>query len=137
MAYSIHQRNAQPSIGLDDLKSGYIVKRRSGEIRMVMRAGQFTKVLVGADGKWCYLSDYDTDLCRKHGKCCTDEQLRHAKEKDIVEVYGLMEGVRNYGDTLALSTANRSLIWKRREAVKMTVSEISRRLGFEIEIVAE
>lgn len=120
---------------LEDLKSGFIVKRRSGELRMVMRAGEFTKVLIGAGGKWCYLSNYDADLCRKHGECCTTEQLNRAREKDIVEVYGLQQGVRNYGETLALSIDNRTLIWKRKEPVKMTLAEICDRLGFEVEIV--
>ena len=137
MSYSIRKRGGQPTITLEDLKSGYIVKRRSGELRMVMRAGQFTKILVGAGGAWCYLSDYDAGLKRKHGQCCTDEQLKHARTKDIVEVYGLLEGVRNYGETLALSTENRKLLWKRQEARKMTVSEIAKALGYEIEIVAE
>ena len=121
----------------EDLKSGYIVKRRSGELRMVMRAGQFTKILVGSAGKWCYLSDYDDKLKRKHGSNCTAEQLRHEREKDIVEVYGLQQGVRNYGETLALTTENRQLLWKRQEAKRMTMAEIVKALGYDIEIVAE
>lgn len=135
MSYS---RNAgQPTFALEDLKSGYIVKRRSGELRMVMRAGQFTKILVGAAGKWCYLSDYDANLKRKHGSNCSTEQLRHEREKDIVEVYGLQQGVRNYGETLALSTENRQLLWKRQEARRMTMAEIVKALGYDIEIVTE
>lgn len=39
-----------------DLKSGYVVKLRDGSFRMVIRAGNFTKILVSREGDWNYLN---------------------------------------------------------------------------------
>ena len=122
----------------EQLKSGYVVKLRSGELRLVCRAGNFTKILVSEKGDWSYLSSgWNDDLeAVVRNRTSHYESCHQLKTSDIVEVYGLVTGCENYGAALTLSIEHRVLLWKRQPAVKLTLDEVIRRLGYEIELVA-
>ncbi len=120
---------------IEHIKSGYVVRLRNGELRMLTRVGSaFTKILVGSSGQWDHLSSWSEDLTFR---AFHDGRRYFEKEHDIMEIYGLVEHTGNYAYSLDVSTDNRKLLWKRSIAVRMTVSEINARLGFEVEIVAE
>lgn len=121
----------------DDLRSGYLVKLRNGEFRLVARAGGFTKILVGESGQWWYLSEYADDLTRRTSGAFSMASLQACKDLDIVEVYGLLKGTDMYGEALRAvdTTKHRDLLWKRKNPVKMTMEELCKTLGFEVEIV--
>lgn len=105
-------KNMNKNFTKADLKVGYVVKHRNGEMRMVLpyrRGLVFTDI----DGHWL---DPDTDL------------------NDVMEVYGLSA----FGSTACrISTFGRELLWKREEAKKMTVAEIEKELGYKVEVVAD
>ena len=126
----------------DLIKSGFVVKLKSGELRMVMRAGSFTHVLVADNGHtWSYLSRWrDDDLTRKrentsHINPGSGETVPGYND-DIVEIYGLVQGVRNYDKILKISTEDRPIVWRRNPPRKMTLEEVERELGFPIELVS-
>lgn len=118
----------------EDLKSGFVVKLRNGEHRMIMRAGSFTKILVEpTTGKWEYLSSWNNDL--KNTRIHPASNLPD-KRHDIMAVYGLVKDTGFYGRALLATTDYRKLLWERKEVKKLTVEEISAMLGYEVEIVA-
>jgi len=121
-----------------DLKSGYVVKLRDGSFRMVIRAGNFTKILVSQTGAWNYLnSGWSDDLKSLAVYPASQYEAGHTWQKaDIMEVYGLVSGTQFYGGCLQITPDNRSLLWQRKQPVKMTIEEISQKLGFDVEIVA-
>lgn len=122
----------------EDLKSGYVVKLRNGELRMVVRAGRFTKVLVSPIGGWAYLSsNWGDDLKRVDLYRHNHHESVPSKSQDIMEVYGLVQSTEHYGEALICSTAYRPLLWTRTPAVKMTLEEICEKLGYEVELVPE
>lgn len=127
----------------DLLKSGFVVKLKSGELRMVMRAGSFTHVLVADNGHtWSYLSRWrDDDLTRKRENTShinpTSGETVPGFNDDIVEIYGLVQGVRNYCDILKISTKNRPVIWRKTPPRKMTLEEVEEELGYSIELVTQ
>ena len=86
-----------------DLKIGYIVKQRDGELRMVMETRNDGTVLVKNDGWFLALNGYSDDLT-------------HKGDADggwtIMEVYGYRG---HGGGACNISTANRELLWKREE----------------------
>lgn len=123
-------KNMNKNFTKADLKVGYVVKYRNGNLRMVMPyAGGL--VLTSIDGSWLNIgTDLDDDLTEKMDIFGVDGAL------DVMEVYGL----HHYGNsTCRISTDNRELLWKREEkpAKKMTVSEIEKALGYKVEVVAD
>lgn len=129
----------------DDLHSGYVVEFRNGVRMLVTRVGNFTKILANPGGAWFYLgSGWDRELRAvafppHMGEMPVRNTLKSLNEWDIMKVYGLIKSADNSKYTYALSTRvdHRPLLWERREAVKMTVAEISAKLGYDVEIVAE
>ncbi len=113
---------------INDIKSGYVVKLRNGVFMYTLRVNQnkFTKIITNGYDDWMYLSRYDDDL-----KCDGNRRFL-----DIMEVYGLIEGTDNYAHCGFVDSDHRPLLWKRSEPVRMTVEEINRKLGYEVEIVA-
>ena len=115
----------------DDLKAGYVVKYRNGDLEMVLMSGTYGNedpmlISVGPSGNWTDIAkDIDDNLL------CTRAHMRHY---DIVEVYGYSLYANCARD---VSTDDRKLLWKREEAKKMTVSEIEKILGYKVEVVAE
>lgn len=111
-----------------DIKSGYVVQLRDGDYRMATRVGGFTKVLVDKFGNWAYLSRWCDDLSFASNTKGPDPM-------DIVAVYGLVREPVNYSYAFHLSPTHRDLLWKRKDPTKLTVAEIEKLLGYEIEIV--
>lgn len=113
-----------------DIESGYVVKLRNGDYRMAIRVGGFTKILADKFGNWAYLSRWGDDLSFAS---CT----KGPDPMDIVAVYGLVREPVNYSYAFPLSPSQRDLLWERKDPTKLTVAEIEKLLGYEIEIVAE
>lgn len=129
----------------DDLKSGYVVELKSGKLKLVIRAGNFTKILMGADGKWTYLSRWDDDLKRRRvqsddnyfsSSVSNHNETIPSLTEDIIRVYGLVEGTENYEYAGQISTRGRKLIWSRRPIRRMTMEEIEEALGCSVELIS-
>lgn len=98
-----------------DLKVGYLVKYRNGDLRMVMPITQCSGfVFVNEKGFWLGYEDYDEQLL------CTS-----GKEFDIIEVYGFS---RLPIFTLKTETNDRELLWQREDKKEMTIDEIKKNL---------
>lgn len=121
----------------NDLKTGYVVKLRNGELRLVMRVGCFSKILINQSGESDYLgTHWNNDLERQE----YEEGLgyyRHPDDEplDIVEVWGLVQKKVDAAKALLCSTEGRDRLWTRFPPVKMTLAEVSAKLGYEIEII--
>lgn len=135
--------NKDKKFTTDDLKSGFVVELRSGERRLVTRAGgnNFTKILVNPYlDKWNYLSCWDRDKMTYHAMTRRGGKTFPIVEKgwDIMKVYGLVNCTTDY--CMAFNPdalEHRDLLWQRSEPVKMTLKQIEEKLGHEILIVAE
>lgn len=91
-----------------DLQVGQLVKLRDGTFRIVMPVGcKGSLILLGEYGVWDYLSHWDDLLLEK-------SRDPEAPNKDVVVVYGLIEGTVNYGKLGYLDPQYRSVIWKRK-----------------------
>lgn len=113
----------------EQLKSGFIVRLRSGDLWMVTRIGvNFTKVIVDGKGNYRYLSAYNDSLLVKSGK-------KELNEMDIVEVYGLVEGSMFYGEASNITVEHRPCLWKRCEKREVTLEEIEEKFGCPVVIV--
>ena len=123
----------------DDLHSGYVVELRNGELRMVLRAGRFTKILARPDGNWNYLNScWGDDLRYREYKPNDRVPIpRNFPDLDVVRVYGLVNSVEHYCFARCINTNHRPLLWERVEAEKLTLAEVCERLGYPVEIVAE
>lgn len=94
----------------DDLKVGYVVKTRAGELYMVMYDSDGDLIMVKANTQWMRLYAYNDDLTDSPR---TSTLFGVANEKyDIMEVYGYS---RICARALIVETANRELLWKREE----------------------
>ena len=91
----------------DDLKAGYVVKYRNGNLRMVMPSTGGL-VLTSIDGQWLNIStELHDDLTAVPWPVDSNDH-----SLDVMEVYGLAR----YGNsTWHISTANRELLWEREE----------------------
>lgn len=122
---------------LKDLHSGYVVALRDGSIWAVARAGDFERILVDGKGSWGYLDkSYNEDLTLKNG---VTGVIGGNKSRDIMKVYGLVSNPRHWQDAahIKIGLSWRPLLWERKEARKLTVSQISKLLGYDVEVVAE
>lgn len=112
------------------LKVGYVVKLRSGRFCMVLPAVEGL-CLSGPDD-WFPIARLTDDLKYKGSRFCDSPE-----RFDVVEVYGLSK----YNSAAhQASTTFRDLLWKREEkppAKKMTVTEVCKALGYEVEIVKD
>lgn len=107
----------------EDLKVGYVVKIRCGELYMVMPIDKPREIILARYNGWGNLANYNDDLTHQ------------AKQKfDIVKVYGLTSYET---EPLEFELKNRPLLWERKETKKMTIAEIEDILGYKIEIVSE
>jgi len=124
----------------DDLKAGYIIKLRDGTCRSIQMVGRETLIAVAGSGdkNWTYVSrGWDPRMeHRDHGGPMFPYPT-HDKTKDIVAVYGYVQGSEHYCDCGVISTDYRPLIWSRVDPKKMTVEEIEKELGYRVEIVSD
>lgn len=105
-----------------DLKTGYLVKYRNGNLRMVMPSSE-GMIFVGEDGGHMFMNDYNEDLLCETGKAY-----------DIMEVWGFSDFCIY---ALKVKTDNRKLLWSREDKKEMTISEIEKELGYSIKIVKD
>lgn len=122
----------------DDLKPGYIIKLRDGTFHSIQMVGRETLIATDGHSKWGYLTrcwDIRMNSTDHGGK--TFPHVTYDKLKDIVAVYGYIQGSENYAHCGWISSDNRPLLWSRQEAKKMTVEEIEKALGYKVEIVSE
>lgn len=125
----------------DDLRPGYIVKLGNDELREVVEVGKKgSYILVSANGSWDYLSRWNYDLTA-NVYMTNDPYTKQGREMlkffNINEVYGFITNSEYYNLAGQISTIGHDLLWTRTPTVKMTVSEIEKKLGHKIEIVAE
>lgn len=126
----------------DDIKSGFLVELRNGERLIAARAGgnRFTKILVNpTSGNWDYLSRWNADsLCSAYVILDLNDRKQHRNsDLDIMKVYGLIEGTDDYGKAFNTDFFMlRTLLWERREPVKMTLKQIEEKLGHAVQIVS-
>lgn len=93
-----------------DLKVGYVVKTRAGEVYMVMCNFDGELTMVKANMDWMRLYAYNDDLTDSPR---TSTWLGVANKKyDIMEVYGYSHICAR---ALTVETDNRDLLWKREE----------------------
>ena len=123
----------------DDLKVGYVVKLRDGRLCMVAEIGnKGSLILVCAEhGGYDYVSRWNTGLTFNSYAAYGYPKRVKEDGHDIVEVYGHINNSTYYDDALNISTDHRPLLWSRETVKKMTVSEIEKKLGYKIEVVAE
>lgn len=126
------------SMKLKDLRSGYVVELRNGTKWLVARAGNdFTRILVDNNGSWGYLDHcYNEDLTMKDS---VEGVCGGVQTQDIMKVYGLVSNPRHWQNAACttLGLSYRPLLWRRIEAKKLTVDQISELLGYPVEIVGE
>lgn len=120
---------------LKDLKTGMRIILRDGNEAVVLKdvitpykSEGKQDMYVYINGGWMSSSSYNDDLTIK-GK---------NREFDIMKVYA-----QNNGDYINAKVLDKNAlkymdkIWERKEKRKMTVSEICKELGYDIEIVKE
>lgn len=109
---------------LKDLKTGMVIEIRNGERYLILRKDDGVLYAVRNED-WFDIhekGDYNSDL--------TDSEF---KEYDIMKIYepcvnSLRAMLNNYVS---------DPIWERKNQKKMTVSEICKELGYEVEIVRD
>lgn len=114
-----------------ELRSGDIVKTREGQKYIVLlNIIEYGDLLINlSDGYFLNLKGYEEDLTFGN---------RNQKHWDIVAVCALDfpgDNLRQHG--LTKWAAGYKWTWERKEVKKMTVSEICKELGYEIEIIKE
>lgn len=105
-----------------ELKPGYIVRLRNGNIFMVMPLDKYDAI-IGTEGYngWDYLKNWCQDLM--HGKY---------RNLDIMEVYGYS---KLNSSALIFKKEDRELLWKRSEKKQYTYAQLREILGEEFEVV--
>lgn len=112
-----------------DLKSGNIVKTREGEKYIVLLDTEYGDIIVNlSNGLYLNLKKYKEDLSYE----------RDLQRYDVVAICAFdYPGDNLIKHGLTAMTANYLWTWERKEPKKMTVSEICKELGYEVEIIKE
>lgn len=113
---------------LSDLKSGNIVETREGKKYIVLLNSSYGDILINLeDGCYLELCNYTQDLKNNYGieyeiiKVCANDYAGY--------------DLRSHG--LTKWTADYKWTWEKEKVRKMTVAEICKKLGYDIEIVKE
>lgn len=129
---------------MKDIHSGYVVKFRNGTYALVTRVGEkFTKIFTkthrrietndpkeGVD--FFYTSAYKGPYHYAYSPVYN--RTKPDPDYDVVAVYGLVEGVKNYLEVGNYCIAYRPLLWE--ENIKeMTLEEVEKALGHKVKIV--
>lgn len=117
---------------LNDLKTGMIITWRNGRKATVLRdTVGFTNMFNGRNflvtcsgDEWVKLANYNNDFTN-----------RFLNTHDIVKVE--VPNHPLYCFDYERKDFNSKVIWEEKTAVKMTVAEIEKKLGYKIEIVSE
>ena len=108
----------------EDLKVGYVVRTRVGDLYMVMPVVNGMSLVKETGSAGMPLGVYNKDM--QHDAVLKDTSY------DITEVYG--HSVFS-AFSLDISTEHRLLLWKREEPKEMTIEEIEKALGYPVKIV--
>lgn len=136
--------NKMKEFNMADVHSGYVVKFRNGTYALCMRVGaKFTKVFARTDLRALVLVPKEgehffyTSTFKRNVHYAYDpvyNRTMHDPDHDIVEVYGLVEGVKNYLEVGNCYMAHRPLLWKE-DVVEMTLEDIEKKLGHKVKLV--
>lgn len=127
-----------------DLRSGYVVEFRNGCRRLVTRAGMFTQILINPETEawnylasgWCDDLTANDDKFRRLASSECRSPVQKSNDYDIMKVWGLVNTTDAYGCAFETDIQHRDLLWEREpEAKKLTVDEISKLLGYKVEVV--
>lgn len=131
-------KNNEQKFTRDDLKPGHIIKLRNGKYYSIQMAGNETRIATDGVSDWKYLTqgwNMYLDSTTHGGR--TYPAITYDKTKDIMAVYGHVQGTENYAQCGYISPDHRPRLWYRQEAKKMTVEEIEKELGYKVEIVSD
>ena len=104
----------------EDLKVGYLVKTRGGEVAHIVNTDKKGMCLNYEDG-YSKIENYNNNLTNKS-----------FYNLDITEVYGYTL----YGHHAhKFEVEDRELLWKREEVKEMTIEDIQNALGHKIKVV--
>lgn len=107
-----------------DLKPGYVVMTRDGHLRM----------LVPLDDRLVFARDCGLYVSYEGFNDNLEYTGVVKRDFDIMAVYGHATCIY---DVHSVSTDSRKLLWERAEPKKMTVAEICKELGYDVEIVKD
>lgn len=102
----------------EDLRSGMVVKLRDGRLGLVVEHDGTIRIAL--HGGYLDMGDYYNNLIAFGG----------LRDFDIMAV-----GKTVAGNLLNMDESYVTIIWTRKEAKKMTISEIEKELGYKIEVV--
>ena len=106
-----------------DLKVGYLVEDRAGNLKMVMATTRNLELI------------YEDRMTHGLVNMINDDLTSKTEEKfDIMKVWGFSPFAMY---ALHFDTNNRKLLWERKEKKKMTVAENEKELGYEVEIISD
>lgn len=106
----------------EDLKIGYLLECRNGELKMLMPTSYGT-VLISKSHNFYEFDSLKDDLT-----------TTFSEDFDIMKVYGF--SVFN-SEALKFNIDKRPLLWERKDRKEMTISEIEKELGYSIKIIKE
>ena len=99
----------------DDLKVGYVVETKGGELKMVMEVQK--GLVLAANGACINLDNYSEELTN----------IQQFTQYDIVKVYGFTAWS---AQALRVSASDRYIIWERKEEpIEITIEEIAKLKG--------
>lgn len=133
----------EENFNMRKIHAGYVVEFRNGDRALVMRCADGPNrshlifISATSDRLFGRETDWESNTLERIAPGPGHIETR---DWDIMRVYGYVHV--GYHVKLVLSTATpgyhcRDLLWERKEAVKMTVSQICEKLGYDIEIIKE
>jgi hypothetical protein len=136
--------NKMKEFDIKDVHSGYVVKFRNNQYAMCTRVGEkFTKIFTCTDLRaivsdpkegvhFFYTSKYKGNAYYEYNP--VHNRTENKPEFDIIEVYGLINGVKNYLEVGNYCVTYRPLLWKE-DVVEMTLEDIEKKLGHKVRII--
>lgn len=104
------------------------------ETRMVVETRDKCRYLVSKEGDGVHLMNDNGETCipryPKFGPGYNENMKGYNPDKDIMKVFPKV-------DTFDEITTVNDPIWERKEPKKMTISEIEKELGYEVEVIAD
>ena len=129
-----------------ELKQYYLVKFRNGNFGIVLTdvpednhphaimTGDNSWIIVTDDKSWLDSTNYTDNLLIEPSSIEGYKNDLTIDEYDIMAIY---DNPFYIGNTLSFNPKYRELLWERKPKRKMTLNQIQKELGYEIEIVEE
>ena len=112
-----------PKLRPEFLRFGYVVRVETGKAEatygMVVLVGDFEKRVI-----------FDRSKPPQEWPYC-------ASLEDVIDRIDIVYGFDSCYSPLRLSAIGRPILWRKRKTVKMTMSEICKKLGYDVEIIKE